>query len=220
MKVHTVVHRGVPASSPHLPSELAAAEPDNSRQGKHGRGVGARAWAVVVEEDAVSSGSTWSATTPDRAHPPLCRRLVQRKEESQPCAREEAGTHKFQGWVNGGGKDAPVPQRRKKHMVAEGAIAHQPTWLLMDVGYVGLTHTRDTIDASARPRAPGTTLRMSNHASRKMGAETASARICSGAGAQRLSRRASRESPRKRRVCGGASGARKAGKLRQRRAAP
>ena len=80
----------------------------NSRQGKHGRGVGARAWAVVVEEDAVSSGSTWSATTPDRAHPPLCRRLVQRKEESQPCAREEAGTHTFQGWVNGGGKDGAM----------------------------------------------------------------------------------------------------------------
>ena len=35
-----------------------------------------------------------------------------------------------------------VPQRRKKHMVAEGAIAHQPTWLLMDVGYVGLAHPR------------------------------------------------------------------------------
>ena len=97
--------------------------------------------------------------------------------------------------------------------------------------------TRDTIDASARPRAPGTMLSMSNHASRKIGAETASARICSDAGAQRLSRRASRESPKKRRVCGGASGARKAGKrvgeqfpppphrpvqggVRQRRAAP
>ena len=56
-------------------------------------------------------------------------------------------------------------------------------------------------------------LRMSNHASRKIGAKTAFARICSDAGAQRLSRRASRESPRKRRVCGGASGARKAGEL-------
>ena len=55
-------------------------------------------------------------------------------------------------------------------------------------------------------------MRMSNHAS-KNGAKTAFARICSDAGAQRLSRRASRDSPRKRRVCRGASDARKAGKL-------
>ena len=79
-------------------------------------------------------------------------------------------------------------------------------WVLLISGAI--------IDASARPRAPGTMLRKSNHASRrKIGAKTAFARICSDAGAQRLSRRASRESPRKRRVCGGAGGARKAGKL-------
>ena len=32
-----------------------------------------------------------------------------------------------------------MPQRRKKHMVA---MAHQPTWLLMEVGYVCLAHPR------------------------------------------------------------------------------
>ena len=36
---------------------------------------------------------------------------------------------------------APVPQWRKKRMVAEGAMAHQPTWLL-EVSYAGLAHPR------------------------------------------------------------------------------
>ena len=34
-----------------------------------------------------------------------------------------------------------MPQRRKTRMVAEGAMAHQPTWLL-EVSYAGLAHPR------------------------------------------------------------------------------
>ena len=113
---------------------------------------------------------------------------------------EERHTHTFQegggrgGWMNGVGKR----MGRQCPSGARNAWSLRERWLTSRHGCwksaMQVLLTRGTRDASARPRAPGTRLRTSNHASRKIGAKTAFARICSDAGAQRL-RRASRESP-------------------------
>jgi len=100
-----------------------------------------------------------------------------------------------------GGSATCITMRRDVRLVC-GNLAGSTTgrcrkWVLLISGATG---------AGTRPRAPPM-LRRS-----KIG-ETAFARIYSDAGAQRLRRRASREPPTKRRVCGGAGGARKAGKL-------
>ena len=129
--------------------------------------------------------------------PALCTRRSRHahvEEAARACSRgrhahgEERHTHTFQegggrgGWMDGVGK-------RMGRQCPSGARTHGCWKSAMQV-----LLTRGTRDASARPRAPGTRLRASNHASRKIGAKTAFARICSDAGAQRL-RRASRESP-------------------------